>query len=188
MTTDFARTLHVLKHRLADPTADAACETLLVAHQVGGTDLDRRLESLSDDRRQDGQGRKDARARQAGVRFARSFTIVCPLGMAVVGLTIGDGRAAYQTPTGQLVVLVALGMMAALRVSGLPEAAATVERVLRPEKARVDREVAWRALGQDKKAAGGSPRLVLLDAPGRPRWGVELPEADVRAALDELIA
>jgi hypothetical protein len=29
---------------------------------------------------------------------------------------------------------------------------------------------------------------VLLDAPGTPRWGVELPEADVRAALEELIA
>jgi len=30
-------------------------------------------------------------------------------------------------------------------------------------------------------------RLVLLDAPGTPRLGVALPEADVRAALDELI-
>ena len=30
-------------------------------------------------------------------------------------------------------------------------------------------------------------RLVLLDAPGQPRWSVELPEADVRRALDELI-
>jgi hypothetical protein len=31
-------------------------------------------------------------------------------------------------------------------------------------------------------------RLVLLDEPGRPRWGVEVPEQDVRRALDELIA
>jgi hypothetical protein len=29
---------------------------------------------------------------------------------------------------------------------------------------------------------------VLLDALGSPRWGVEVPEADVRAALNELIA
>jgi hypothetical protein len=28
---------------------------------------------------------------------------------------------------------------------------------------------------------------VLLDAPGRPRYGVEMPEPDVRAALDDLI-
>jgi hypothetical protein len=31
-------------------------------------------------------------------------------------------------------------------------------------------------------------RLVLLDAPGKPRWGVDVPDDDVRAALDELIA
>src|SRR5258708_9166933 len=37
VSTDFARTLAVLKLALADPTADAACETLLVAHEVGGT-------------------------------------------------------------------------------------------------------------------------------------------------------
>ena len=41
---------------------------------------------------------------------------------------------------------------------------------------------------RDKKASGGSPRLVLLDAPGEPRVGVELDPAVVRAALDALIA
>ena len=40
---------------------------------------------------------------------------------------------------------------------------------------------------RDKKVVEGVPRLVLLDAPGKPRVGVELPEADVRAALDSLI-
>lgn len=105
-----------------------------------------------------------------------------------LGHTFGhaiEAAAGYELHHGRCV---ALGMLAALRLSGLPEAAATVQRVLRPEKARVDRDAAWRALGQDKKAAGGTPRLVLLDAPGKPRWGVEMPEADVRAALDELIA
>jgi hypothetical protein len=53
---------------------------------------------------------------------------------------------------------------------------------------RVDRERAWAALGRDKKAAGGAPKLVLLERPGAPRLGVELPERDVRAALDSLIA
>ncbi len=80
LSTDFARTLQVLKAQLADPTADAVCETLLVAHEVGGTDLDRRLEALIDDRVQDTQGRKDARARQAGVRFARRFVLIVPRG------------------------------------------------------------------------------------------------------------
>jgi 3-dehydroquinate synthetase len=52
---------------------------------------------------------------------------------------------------------------------------------------RVDRERAWAALARDKKAVGGAPRLVLLEEPGKPRVGVEVPAADVRAALDQLI-
>ncbi len=101
-----------------------------------------------------------------------------------LGHTFGhaiEAAAGYRLHHGRCV---ALGLLAALRLTGLEEAARTVERVLRPERARVDREEAWRALGHDKKAAGGAPRLVLLDRPGKPRWGVEVPEADVRAALD----
>ena len=105
ISTDFARTVAVLKTGLADPTADAACETLLVAHEVGGSDLDRRLAALVEDRIQDLQGRKDARAKQAGVRFARRFVLLVPLGMALAGLSIGNGRAAYERPTGQLLKL-----------------------------------------------------------------------------------
>ena len=74
------------------PTADATCETLLVAHELGGTDLDRRLEALVEDRIQDVQGRKDARAKQAGVRFARRFVLIVPLGMALAGMSVGNGR------------------------------------------------------------------------------------------------
>ena len=105
MSTDLARTTAVLKSRLADPTADAACETLLVAHEVGGSDVDRRLAALVEDRIQDLQGRKDAQAKQAGVRFARRFVLIVPLGMAVAGLSIGTGREAYQTLVGQLLVV-----------------------------------------------------------------------------------
>jgi 3-dehydroquinate synthetase/shikimate kinase len=96
-----------------------------------------------------------------------------------------EAAAGFSLPHGRAV---ALGLLAALRVSGLEEERRTVERVLAPERVAVDRDAAWAALGRDKKAAGGSPKLVLLDAPGRARWGVELPDVDVRAALDELIA
>jgi len=108
LSTDFERTVRVLKAGLADPTADAACETLLVAHEVGGADLDRRLEALIDDRVIDTQGRKDARSKQAGVRFARRFVLLVPLGMALVGMSIGNGRAAYATPWGQAMVVVGI--------------------------------------------------------------------------------
>jgi tight adherence protein B len=110
-STDFARTVGVLKDRLADPTADATCETLLVAHELGGTDIDRRLEALAEDRIQDVQGRKDARAKQAGVRFARRFVLIVPLGMALAGMSVGNGRRAYATPMGQLAVFAGIGLV-----------------------------------------------------------------------------
>lgn len=108
LSRDFTRTVRLLKAGLDDPTADAALETLLVAHDVGGTDLDRRLEALIDDRIQDTNGRKDARAKQAGARFARRFVILVPAGMAVAGMSVGTGRDAYATESGQVLVVVAM--------------------------------------------------------------------------------
>jgi tight adherence protein B len=126
LTTDFERSLGVLRDLLADPTCDATCETLLIAHELGGTDVDRRLADLAEDRREDARYRKDARARQAGVRFARRFVLLVPLGMAAAGLSVGNGRSAYQTAFGQAAVLTALAMVAACwvwagRMLRLPE-------------------------------------------------------------------
>jgi shikimate kinase / 3-dehydroquinate synthase len=94
-----------------------------------------------------------------------------------------EAAADYELSHGRAV---ALGLLAALRLSGLPTD--VVEEQLRPEPVRLDRERAWAALLRDKKAVGGTPRLVLLERPGQPRIGVELPPAEVRAALDALIA
>jgi len=111
MSTDFRRTITLLKTKLADATADMVCETLLIAHEVGGSDVDRRLEALAEDRHHDMQSRKDARARQAGARFARRFVLIVPLGMALAGMSVGNGRSAYQTTTGQFLVCVAIAMV-----------------------------------------------------------------------------
>jgi shikimate kinase / 3-dehydroquinate synthase len=81
---------------------------------------------------------------------------------------------------------VALGLLAALRLSGIDTA--VVEELLRPRPVRADRELAWAAMRRDKKRAKGELRLVLLDRPGSPRTGVVLPDDVVRRALDELIA
>jgi len=126
LSTDFARTVATLKDRLADASADATLETLLVAHEVGGSNLDGRLAALIEDRLQDLHGRKDARAKQAGVRFARWFVLVVPLGMPLAGLSIGTGRHAYQTVMGQLAVAAGLACVAACwiwagRLMRLPE-------------------------------------------------------------------
>jgi len=112
LTTDFARTVGLLKKLLADSTADATLETLVVAHDLGSSSLDHRLEALADDRRVDVHDRKDAKARQAGVRFARRFVIIVPIGMALVGLQIGNGRDAYRTSSGQLASAIAVAATA----------------------------------------------------------------------------
>ena len=108
ISTDFARALGVLKVTLAHNTADVVAETLLTAHELGGGEIGRRLEALAADRLTDQQYRRDAVARQAGVRFARWFVLIVPLGMALAGLSIGNGRAAYGTAAGQILVALAL--------------------------------------------------------------------------------
>ena len=88
---------------------------------------------------------------------------------------------------------VALGLRAALHLSvahcGLDASVvAQVEDALPAEPARVDPQRAWEAMAHDKKAVRGRLRLVLLEAPGEPVWGVELPAPEIRKALDELVA
>jgi 3-dehydroquinate synthetase len=98
-----------------------------------------------------------------------------------LGHTFGhalESAAGYAVPHGRAV---ALGLLAALRLSSRPTDA--VEEVLRPEPVRVQRERAWEALQRDKK---GPLRVILLGDDGG--FETELPEHDVRAALDELIA
>jgi shikimate kinase/3-dehydroquinate synthase len=96
-----------------------------------------------------------------------------------------EAASGYSLPHGRAV---ALGLTAACRLSRLEEEARLVEEVLSTEKAHVDRDAAWAALSRDKKTVRGRPRLVLLEAPGAPRVGVEVDAAAVREALDALIA
>ena len=91
---------------------------------------------------------------------------------AAAGFELSHGRA------------VALGLLAALRLSGKPTDA--VEETLAPEPVSVDRDRAWQAMLRDKKATHGELRLVLLGDEGG--FTTAVPEADARRALDELIA
>ena len=57
-----------------------------------------------------------------------------------------------------------------------PRRPTTVERRARARSpSRVDRDARLGGARRDKKARDGASRLVLLEAPGRPAWGVELP-------------
>jgi tight adherence protein B len=112
LSTDFRRTADTLKAGLRDATADAVCETLVVAHELGGAELDARLAALVEDRLADLDGRRDAQSRQAGARFARIFVLLVPLGMTLAGLSIGAGRSSYGSPGGELAVVVGLAVVA----------------------------------------------------------------------------
>ncbi|MGI9600476.1 MAG: type II secretion system F family protein [Acidimicrobiales bacterium] len=111
LSTDFDRTIRVLKDELADPTADVTLETLLVAHEVGGIGLGRRLADLAEDRAGEIAANQDATARLAGARFARLFVLIVPMGMTMAGLSLGTGRQAYSTTAGQALVVAALVMI-----------------------------------------------------------------------------
>ena len=77
---------------------------------------------------------------------------------------------------------VALGLLAALRLSGQPTD--VVEEVLHPTPVQADPDAAWAALKRDKKGEGV---FILLEAPGRPVV-TTVPDEDARAALEALIA
>ena len=101
-----------------------------------------------------------------------------------------EAAGGYEGPTHGRAV--ALGLRAALRLSirhlGLdPAVLEKVEHVLPAEPASVDFDTAWQAMAYDKKALGGRIRLVLLEAPGRPVFPVELPDEEVRTELGRLL-
>ena len=89
-----------------------------------------------------------------------------------------EAGSGYRVAHGEAV---ALGLLAALRLSGLPTDA--VEEVLRPDPVAADLDAAWAALGRDKKGPGV---FVLLEAPGKPVI-TTVPDEDARAALAALV-
>jgi shikimate kinase / 3-dehydroquinate synthase len=92
-----------------------------------------------------------------------------------------EAAADFNLPHGEAV---ALGLLAALRLSGRETTA--VERELAPQPVKVDPERAWQALLRDKKRTGEAINIVVLADDG-PRVE-ERPAPDVRRELERLIA
>jgi shikimate kinase/3-dehydroquinate synthase len=92
-----------------------------------------------------------------------------------------EAAADFDLPHGEAV---ALGLLAALRLSGRDTA--PVVDALDPQPVKVDRDRAWEALQRDKKRTGDDINLVLLGDDGP---YLEARSSDeVRAALDTLIS
>jgi 3-dehydroquinate synthetase len=92
-----------------------------------------------------------------------------------------EAAADFDLPHGEAV---ALGLLAALRLSGRDTA--PVVDALDPQPVKVDRDRAWEALQRDKKRTGDDINLVLLGDDGP--YLEARPADEVRAALDTLIA
>jgi shikimate kinase/3-dehydroquinate synthase len=89
---------------------------------------------------------------------------------------------------------VALGLLAALRLSGLPELRAEVTEMLAARglpvtlDAAVDLDAVVAAVERDKKRRGGRVGFVLVQAPGDVQPGQPVADGDLRAAVTELRA
>jgi shikimate kinase/3-dehydroquinate synthase len=119
--------------------------------------------------------------RDAGLR--QVLNLGHTVGHAIETIT-GYGRYRHGEAVG-------LGLLAALRLSHLPELRAQVRELLlaRELPVQLDGEVVEQILTatlRDKKRTGATVPFVLLGAPGEPRTGCEVPEAELRAAVAEL--
>ena len=87
---------------------------------------------------------------------------------------------------------VALGLLAALRLSGADDLREEVSGLLARHglptslDAAVDVDGVIEAMGRDKKMTSEGLGFVLLDRPGEPRWGERVEPDRVRAAVEEL--
>src|SRR5208283_1063248 len=85
---------------------------------------------------------------------------------------------------------VGLGLLAALRLSGLDELRGRVRELLLAQRLPVELEgvsvdAALEAIARDKKRLGPHVPFVLLRAPGEVRIGCEVPTEEVRGAVAE---
>ncbi|WP_336646914.1 type II secretion system F family protein [Microbacterium sp. USHLN186] len=125
-TGRFESSLDRLKGTLADPIADRIVETLRMARQVGGTELTGVLRALSGSVRADAALRGEVEARQSWIRGAAVLGAVAP--WVILGLLAirPEGRDAYGSAEGMVVILVGAAVSVVafrimLRIGRLPE-------------------------------------------------------------------
>ncbi|MFC7789315.1 type II secretion system F family protein [Microbacterium sp. MAHUQ-60] len=127
-TGRFETSLDRLKETLADPIADRIIETLRMARQVGGTELTGVLRALSASVRADAALRGEVEARQSWIRGAAVLGTVAPWVILALLAMRPEGRDAYASAEGMLVIVVGAVVSVVvyrimLRIGRLPEPA-----------------------------------------------------------------
>ncbi|PYD02064.1 type II secretion protein F [Microbacterium esteraromaticum] len=125
-TGRFESSLDRLKATLADPIADRIVETLRMARQVGGTELTGVLRALSASVRADAALRGEVEARQSWIRGAAVLGAVAPWVILALLAMRPEGRDAYASAEGMVVILVGavvsvIAFRIMLRIGRLPE-------------------------------------------------------------------
>jgi tight adherence protein B len=122
----FGDCLDRLEADLADPVGDRVCETMRVAHEVGGSDVGSVLRMLSELLRSDARTRAELETRQGWIVNAARLAVAAPwvvlllLGTRSTTLHAYDsGGGALLLVVGAVVCLIAYRMM--LRIGRLPE-------------------------------------------------------------------
>lgn len=125
-TARFDDSLRRLKDRFADPVADRVIEALRLTREVGGMDLVSTLRALVTMLRADLRTRGELRARQSWTVNSARLAVAAPwLVLAVLGART-DAVAAYDSPTGVLILAGGAAACAGaywmmLRIGALPE-------------------------------------------------------------------
>jgi tight adherence protein B len=110
MSANFGDSLDRLKDRLVDPVADRIIETLRMSREVGGNELTTVLRNLAAYLRQDAAIRSEVEARQSWVVNAARLGVAAPWIVLVLLSTRAEAAAAYNTPTGMLLIVVGLAL------------------------------------------------------------------------------
>lgn len=121
----FSDALDRLKDILADPTADRLVAALQVTREVGGADIGRLLETLSDFLRDDARTRAELEARQSWTVNGARLAVVAPWLILLLLAIQPEAAAAYQSLAGLIVLLVGMGVsiicyQLMLRIGSLP--------------------------------------------------------------------
>ena len=110
ITGSFDAALETLKRNLPDQGTKIVTELLGVVKDAPGTDITRMVEDLRIDRLAEKERREEYQARLAGVRFARYFVIIVPVGMFLAGIAI-SGIAPFCTPLGEYGLSIAFALL-----------------------------------------------------------------------------
>jgi tight adherence protein B len=124
-TGRFAEALDRLKADLADPVGDRVVEALRMAREVGGTDLGRLLRTLSTFLREDARTRAELETRQGWTVNAARLALAAPWVLLLLLSTQPNAVAAYNQPSGAVVLVVGgavsvLAYRVMLRIARLP--------------------------------------------------------------------